>query len=144
MSIDGGLWQELRPRLRELRWDMQRIETGIIGAGVPDVNICKQGCDVWLELKWTPGWKPRIRPEQIGWAERRIRHGGRVLMLTWRRCEAGERREAASELWIHYGDDMRHVLDGGLRATSPVLLCRGGPAAWDWTSIDGALLGLLS
>lgn len=137
--IDGGLWQEVRKYLKP-GWDFQRIETGLTGGGVPDVNFCCDGIEGWLELKWTPGWKPRIRPEQIGWAERRLRNGGRVLMLTWRRCEAGSRREAASELWVHSGWHMRTVLDEGLRVAPPILRETGGPSNWRWDHVGEAIL----
>lgn len=138
--IDGGLWQEIRRHLRE-GWDFQRIESGLTGGGVPDVSFCRDGVEGWIELKWTPGWKPRIRAEQIGWAERRLRHGGRVLMLTWRRCDSGPRREAASELWIHSGWHMRHVLDHGLQdAPPPILRETGGPSQWRWDHIGEAIL----
>ena len=30
---------------------LQRIETGMTGAGVPDVNGCAKGKEFWVELK---------------------------------------------------------------------------------------------
>lgn len=138
-ELDGGLWKHVRRGLSG--WDLQRIESSLTGGGIPDANACCNGVDVWMELKWTSGWKPRIRPEQIGWSERRIRHGGRVFMLTWRRTDGGPRSPAASELWVHRGTDMRHVADNGLRgAPSPVLLQRGGPESWDWLALKRVLL----
>lgn len=138
-ELDGGLWKHVRAGLGG--WDLQRIETALTGGGVPDANGCCDGIEVWIELKWTAGWKPRIRPEQIGWAERRIRHGGRVFMLTWRRTDGGPRSPAASELWIHRGTDMRHVADLGLRdAPPPVLRLPDGPSRWNWALVGETLL----
>ena len=137
MAIDGGLWAEISSHLRHWHW--QRIETGGTGRGIPDANGCSESCEVWLELKATEGWKPVIRPEQIGWAERRTRAGGRVFLLTRRRCSAGPRRRSADELWVHRGADVRHVSDGGLRSVSPILMCDGGPSSWNWDLLDGTL-----
>jgi hypothetical protein len=138
MSTDGGLWQEFKSHLKW--WDWQRIESGLTGSGIPDLNGCCMGHDIWVELKWTDGWKPGIRSEQVGWAERRARAGGKVFLAVRRRCEAGVRRAAADELWVYGSDGARLVLDGGLKGKAPRLMFTGGPSKWDWSALNELFL----
>lgn len=149
MAIDGGLGSLLRQHLPQVHW--QRIETGETGGGVPDLNGCHAGREFWLELKQTSGWAVRIRSTQVAWIERRVRHGGRVLLVTRRRAIAGPRRAAADELWIHGPDQVRTVSELGLRGANPLAMGTGGPAAWPWelvlslaTQIDVAPVGARS
>ena len=49
MSKEKNLWALLRDNIKEVHW--QRIETGMTGSGVPDVNGCAKGKEFWIELK---------------------------------------------------------------------------------------------
>lgn len=138
MGIDGGLWPLLKAGLPN--WDLQRIETGGTGRGIPDVNGCLMANEIWVELKATSGWSPVIRPEQVGWAERRARHGGRVFLAVRRICDAGPRRERADELWLYRDDGFRAVAEGGLKSLTPRLLCTGGSRNWDWSAVNELFL----
>lgn len=61
-------------------------------SGMPDLNICLNGVEVWLELKLAIKGLPHIRPLQYSWGMRRSYHKGRVfvvmlegeLLYTWR------------------------------------------------------------
>jgi hypothetical protein len=69
------------------RADWQRIETWA-GLGIPDVNGCKNGIEIWCELKQVnlprngiiklPSTKKSVKTQQ-GWMIRRARAGGRVF-----------------------------------------------------------------
>lgn len=50
--------------------------------GLPDVNICHQGLEVWLELK--SGIETLIRPSQYAWGMKRSHPlvGGRCFVVT--------------------------------------------------------------
>jgi hypothetical protein len=97
----------------------------------------------WLENKQTSGWTLDIKPEQVAWAERRRRAGGRIFVAVRRKVEAGPRRGAAvDDLYLFPGDDLRMLFDQGLRRVQPLLLHRGGPALWDWRRIRHVLTGL--
>ena len=79
------LWGALKSALPTFHW--QRIET-ITGSGVPDVNGCHNGVEVWLELKIIRGiGKPYFQssqgltPVQCAWLENRWRAGGRAFVL---------------------------------------------------------------
>ncbi len=60
--------------------DCVRIETTTMG-GMPDVNICSCGKEIWVELKCFVSGKVLIRPEQNAWMHRRAAAGGRVFLL---------------------------------------------------------------
>jgi hypothetical protein len=102
---------------------------------VPDSNGCFDGAEFWVEFKRTAEWTCPLRPEQVGWIFRRAREGGRVFVATRRHCEAGPRRPAADELWIHHGIHARELKAGGLRAVPPLMHATGGPRAWSWDEV---------
>ena len=64
---------------------IDRVENGIVD-GMPDVNCCVNGQDLWLELKYIESWPARastqvlgrkgLRPEQINWHIRQAAAGG--------------------------------------------------------------------
>ena len=144
MSIDGGLWAEISKHTTGVDWC--RIESGLTGGGIPDLNGCRDGVEVWMELKQTSAWSVRIRPDQVGWAERRIRRGGRVFLLTRRHHDGGPRLgPAVDELWVHRGVDMRGVLRDGMReGPPPLMVCSGGPSSWDWDRVLRTLFEISS
>ena len=65
MPKESLLWKQLRDNLPKVHW--QRIETGITGAGVPDVNGCLDGKEVWVELQRVKGRQIGLRPMHIAW-----------------------------------------------------------------------------
>jgi Holliday junction resolvase len=136
MSSDGGLGQLFQKHLPGADW--QRIETGGTGLGIPDLNGCHAGVEVWVENKWTNGWKVKVRPEQVGWLERRARHGGRVFVAVRQTGPMGR-----DDLWLLHSDAARLLIDGVRLDLLPadLLLGRwsGGPAAWEWKPIHRIL-----
>jgi Holliday junction resolvase len=79
MPKESLLWKQLRDNLPKVHW--QRIETGLTGAGVPDVNGCLDGKEVWVELKRVKGRQIGLRPMQIAWLATRTKYGGRCYVL---------------------------------------------------------------
>jgi len=135
IATDGGLRNIFKKHIPEAHW--QPVETWSTGQGVPDTNYCFGGAEGWIELKQTSSWRVAVSPEQVAWAERRIRAGGRVLCGVRREALAGPRRgDAQDKLYLYDGGKMRTLLTGSL------LDCRrlyesgpGGPANWDWEAI---------
>lgn len=135
--IDGGLGQHFQKNLP--RWDWLRVENSAVGRGVPDLNGCFNGIEVWIENKTTEGWKVDLRPEQSAWAARRARAGGRVFFAVRRHCKAGSRRVAADELHLfgsHQGEDL---ILGNLKTVVPIGRWVGRPADWDWAAVQSIL-----
>jgi hypothetical protein len=124
---DGGLLQLFRKHLPEFHW--QSVETWSTGQGVPDVNYCHANVEGWLELKRVTGWRITVSPEQIAWAERRARAGGRVF-LACRRIESPQR------FWLFRGIDARSI--GSLQEPnpSPLVTAEGPPGSWPWPLIS--------
>ena len=142
---DDGLRPIMKRNLELLRFHCQSIETGGTGQGIPDTNFCCDGVEGWYECKATTGWTVDLRPEQIGWIERRLRCGGRVFVAVRRRHLGGARRGAAvDELHLLPGHVARAARLSGLRdpeVRSAALGCWvGGPSRWDWQSVAAALL----
>lgn len=131
---DAGLRKLFSDHLIGGHW--QSIESGSTGKGIPDQEYCfpknKSG---WIEHKQTSANAVKIDPEQVGWIERRVRMGGRVFLAVRKRCAAGPRREAADELHLFYGRDIRAVFLQGLNGATAIGRWPGGPAKWDWNTV---------
>jgi len=74
--IDGGLYKSFKKHLPQVHW--QRVETGGISEGVPDVNACYEGIEFWIEFKRERNGRVALRPTQIGWITERLRYGGLI------------------------------------------------------------------
>lgn len=157
MSVDDGLRALFHRHLPHPR-DLQNVELGLTGTGVPDLNFCVDGVEGHVEMKATGGWAVTLDPAQIGWIVTRCRHGGRVLIAVRRRTAGGPRTETADELWLLRGVYARELRAGGLRwalAQPPIPATRagagrgvlrppghpltgrwtGGPRQWAWDEI---------
>ena len=147
MSTDGGLRQLVRKNIPDLHW--QSVETGGTGRGIPDDNFCGDSIEGWAEHKVTATMAVDLRPEQVGWIERRRRAGGRVFIFV-RRTHAGGVRKGppVDDLWLFPGDAARALLQRGLPhypglddGDRPTLIwATNGPAAWPWAKIRNILL----
>jgi hypothetical protein len=126
---DGNLRKLFRSNLKG--FDMIAVETGSTDGGVPDLNYCKDGIEGWVEMKRVEHWRVAIRPAQVGWAERRIAHGGRVFMAV---------RKERNQLWLFRGEVIRALLDTRVDEVPSLGFWFGGPSKWDWTAIEQLLL----
>ena len=77
---ESNFWGLIRSHL-PYGCDFQRIETGSTGRGIPDVNLCYGGKEIWVELKIVNGRKIDLSPEQVSWAHRRWRAGGTSYIM---------------------------------------------------------------
>ena len=76
-KIDGGLRALFRQNIPTFMWTS--IETGGTGRGISDSNyLAAGGIEGWIEYKTTTIHAVGMRPEQVGWIDRRHRLGGRV------------------------------------------------------------------
>lgn len=142
---DDGLPHLFQQHLPLVDW--LRLEVSTSARGVPDLNGCQRpqlssgsGTEVWIECKATETMAVPLRPEQVGWIARRLRFGGRVFVAIRRRHGGGPRRGPAVDwLYLYWGAVAKDLLVGGLGAERPALLLKGGPSAWDWTSVEDVL-----
>jgi Holliday junction resolvase len=104
------------------------IETST-GRGVPDDNACWEGKEFWIEFKKVRGRKVRVSPEQVGWAERRLRAGGKVYVAV---------RDAGT-LSLFTGWQLRELKLNHVNKTRPIGSWTGGPTAWQWLEIAAIL-----
>lgn len=77
--LEKHLRRALCEQLTNCHW--QPIEAGQVGGGIPDLNGCFQGVEIWLELKIQKGNIIGVTPRQATWLMRRAEAGGRCFVL---------------------------------------------------------------
>lgn len=136
-KLEKGLWALLKDHFpREVH--SQRVETGGVGTGVPDVNLCsKAGGEVWWELKMIRGHKVNLSPQQVAWIWKRHKCGGAVFIIARHRVE-GVRLGNIDRLYIWSGDSAMEVATKGIKAVPLKVF----DAPYDWKSIMNTILCL--
>jgi hypothetical protein len=129
--MDGRLRQLFKAHLPEFDWQSIDVTSG---RGVPDSNACYDGIELWIEHKATKGQRVIVRPEQVAWIERRLRHGGRVFIAV-RRFNS-----RTDELFLLCGAAARFLARGQWPSTLALSHWQGGPARWNWPEIKTILL----
>ena len=109
---------------------LQRIETGLTGSGVPDVNGCTKGKEFWVELKEIhSGNQLTLRPMQISWIAKRAMHGGQVFVLA--------RKNDEIKLFHVDGlEGIKELVKGGFKSKALLTLT----IPYDWAALNTALL----
>ena len=84
----------LKKHLETHGWQAQIIEVGSINRGVPDLYVCKNGSEHWVELKnsnsqFGASWHIDFRPGQQAWLRRNYSKGGKPIVI-----EAGHNKYA--------------------------------------------------
>jgi len=125
---DGGLGKLFPKYLPHFHW--QTIELSFSMRGIPDKNYCFDGKEGWLEFKNTNGRSVPLRPEQIGWLMRRVRHGGRAFIAV--------RQKKNDTLWLIPGADAEQAKHLGL-TNQKWLHWYNGPRSWDWKAIENVI-----
>ncbi len=123
MASDGGLWKVVKRQMPGIHW--QRIETQMTAAGVPDVNGCYQGREVWIELKHVPaGLLIRsLSAFQCGWMLKRAKYGGNVWLLV-RYTKTGD------QCWLYHAGQIKAVKEGGMRVDPHMKFDTNDPEGW--------------
>tara|TARA_R100001377_G_scaffold51131_2_gene29899 strand:- start:297 stop:686 length:390 start_codon:yes stop_codon:yes gene_type:complete len=128
MAKEKNLWLLLRTNLPQMH--LQRIETGMTGAGVPDVNGCAKGKEFWIELKEIhSGNALTLRPMQISWLAKRASHGGQVFVMARKN----------NEIKLYHVDSLTGIKDlvkEGYNSTALLTLT----IPYDWDACATALL----
>ena len=128
MAKEKNLWLLMRSNLPEIH--LQRIETGMTGAGVPDVNGCAKGKEFWVELKEVhSGNKLTLRPMQISWLTKRASHGGQVFVMA--------RKNDIIKLYhVDSLTRVQELMKGGFKSKALLTL----EIPYDWKALNTALL----
>ena len=128
MAKEKNLWLLLRSNLPNIH--LQRIETGMTGAGVPDVNGCAKGKEFWIELKEIhSGNTLTLRPMQISWLAKRASFGGQVFVMARKN----------DEIKLYHIDSLTGIQDRvktGYKSKALVTLT----IPYDWEALTSALL----
>ena len=127
-QTEKTLYQALKKNLPRVHW--QRVETGAISTGVPDVNGCGWGKEFWIELKEIhSGNQLTLRPMQVSWIAKRAMNGGQVFVMARKN----------DEIKLYHIDGltgMKELVKGGYK--SDALLTLNIP--YDWDALTTALL----
>ena len=74
---ESMLWQRIKKNITEPH--LIRVESNTIN-GIPDINGCWSGKEFWIELKSDKVGYPKLSKWQISWINKRIKHGGIVII----------------------------------------------------------------
>ena len=124
---ESNFWNLLKAHLPKTI-DTQRIETGSTGRGIPDVNMCKLGKEIWVELKVVKGRKVQLSPEQTAWHFRRTRAGGTTWILARDKVDGG-RKGKYDKIYAWSGKYSVDVSGNGIDSENAIVWER--PFDWD-------------
>ena len=74
---ESKLWQRIKKNITKPH--LIRVESITIN-GIPDINGCWKGKEFWMELKSDKVGYPKLSKWQISWINKRIKHGGIVII----------------------------------------------------------------
>ncbi len=74
---ESKLWQRIKKHITKPH--LIRVESNTIN-GIPDINGCWKGNEFWIELKSDKVGYPKLSKWQISWINKRIKHGGIVII----------------------------------------------------------------
>ena len=74
---ESMLWQRIKKNCCKAH--LIRVESNTIN-GIPDINGCWSGKEIWMELKSDKVGYPKLSKWQIAWINKRIKHGGIVII----------------------------------------------------------------
>src|SRR5262245_51910141 len=103
--------------------------------GVPDLNGCKSGTEVWVECKGAAAFKVNISAEQVAWLVQRTRAGGHTFVAVRKH----QRWRKVDSLYLYAGAQAGQLQLVGL-SLEPLGSWPGGPARWDWPQVERLLL----
>ena len=112
--LEKQFWKRLRATLPTGAFCC-RIEAGYSTPGTPDIWVCANGVQAWIELKVARGTRVLLTPQQVIWHRACAKAGGRSWIV------AG----AEDLIYLWPGTEAETVKDGGLATGNTV----NGP--WD-------------
>ena len=74
---ESKLWQRIKKHITKPHFI--RVESNTIN-GIPDINGCWNSKEFWIELKSDKVGYPKLSKWQISWINKRIKHGGIVII----------------------------------------------------------------
>tara|TARA_R110000737_G_scaffold244400_1_gene255305 strand:- start:1223 stop:1666 length:444 start_codon:yes stop_codon:yes gene_type:complete len=133
MALEASFWKLLKSHLPPM-CHTQRIETGSTGLGIPDVNLCWEGKELWIELKVVKGKRVDLSPEQCAWHFRRHRAGGKSLIMARDKFD-GPRKGKGDVIYIWSSKDVVEIQEKGIECPADFIF----HAPFDWKSIIASI-----
>lgn len=133
MKPETRFWQRVRPGLvaaLPAPVHVQRLEPGSAAPGVPDVNICAAGNEIWVENKLVSRGRKvsTLTPGQVAWLTRRAKCGGRVWVLCL--------HAPTDAILLWPGSQAAQLLERGTSLSPSLLLA----PPWDYESLARTML----
>ncbi len=123
-SNEFNLYQTIKSKLKNVHFT--RIESSTQN-GIPDVNACKNGHEVWLELKCNSAKNLGLSKYQMVWIMNRTKAGGKVFIIN--------RPLFQRAVKIYTGSVVRESGISDLGQPTLVL----GPNKFEWARLDQLL-----
>ena len=111
LRSESELWKSLRRHI-PVSWSVTRVENRL-KSGIPDVFICAEGIQFWIELKITKNNRLFLSPLQVSWNFTNWKAGGVNFILVH---PVDELR--ANSFYLFSGNQGPELVQGGLRAIS--------------------------
>jgi Holliday junction resolvase len=131
MPSESDFRRLFRKFLPQVHW--ATVESRATESGIPDINGCIAGSEFWLECKLTKAYAVVMRPMQIAWILRRVRHGGKVFIAV------RKKNSKVDELYLIDGAYVKTLHEKGLHGIEPIGI--DGPKSWSWSVVAGRLAG---
>ena len=129
MPSESDFRRTFRKSLPQVHW--ATVESRTTESGIPDINGCLLGVEFWVECKTTKAFAVVMRPMQISWILRRVRHGGKVIIAV------RKKNTKVDELYLIDGKHVKQLNEKGLHGFP--CIGTGGPSQWPWPDIAKAI-----
>jgi Holliday junction resolvase len=129
MPSESDFRRTFRKSLPQVHW--ATVESRTTESGIPDINGCLNSAEFWVECKTTKAFAVVMRPMQIAWILRRVRHGGKVIIAV------RKKNTKVDELYLIDGSKVKELNEKGLHGFSPIGI--GGPSQWPWADVAKVL-----
>jgi hypothetical protein len=78
---ESDLWGKIKDCI-DKKCHYSRVESHATSPGIPDLSVCHDGAEGFIELKFSDGKKvPEMRESQVRWITKRVESGGCVVIL---------------------------------------------------------------
>lgn len=129
MPSESDFRRLFRKYLPQVHW--ATVESRTTESGIPDINGALQGAEFWIECKVVKAFAVNLRPMQMAWILRRVRHGGNVFIAV------RKKNSIVDELYLIDGKYVKELNEKGLHEFK--CIGGGGPGQWPWAVVASML-----
>ena len=124
-KTEKALWKQLKKNLPRVHWT--RIESGLTGRGIPDLEGCHDGVAVWVELKIIQNHLVNLTRNQAAWHQARHDAGGISFILA---CDPNAHLIMGPTLFLWPGEQARPLASKGFPLVNQCFFLQDGETCW--------------